>query len=54
MKKTIFIISIFIMSLLLTTNVHALTASEVSSRGTDCVNVELAEAKEDGSLNKIE
>ena len=53
MKKTMFIISIFIMFLLLTPNVYALTASEVSSRGTDCVGVELAEAKEDGSLNKI-
>lgn len=53
MKKSLIVISLFVMSLCLTTNVSALSAAEVSSRGTDCPKVELAEAKEDSSLNKI-
>ena len=53
MKKIWISIYVLIMLFFLTTNVNALTASEVSSRGTDCPNVELAEAKEDGSLNKV-
>lgn len=50
MKKTLFFISVFVVSFMLTTNVNALTAAEVSARATDCPIVELAEARTDGSL----
>lgn len=54
MKRKLLNISILLLSLFLAENVNALTAAEVSSRGTDCTGLELAEALPDGSLNKVE
>ncbi|MDD6224232.1 MAG: glucosaminidase domain-containing protein [bacterium] len=53
MKKRLMYTSLLLLSFFLADTVNALSAAEVSSRGTDCPQVELAEAKEDGSLNKI-
>lgn len=54
MKKLfLIIISAFIVSFYTTINVHALSASEVASRTTDCTSFELAEAKNTGELVKV-
>lgn len=49
-KKVIFIIICFLMSF---TSVSAMRPDEIKARDTDCEKFELADAKEDGSLEKV-
>ncbi len=53
MKKRLMYVTCFLFLMIPIFNVKALSAWEITSR-TECPNIELAEAKEDGSLAKIE
>lgn len=52
-KKVLFCLFFFIVFIFPTSTVKAMLPSEIMSR-QECPNIELAEAKEDGSLEKIE
>ena len=54
MKFRIYPIFIFSLCLLLPSSIKALSPAEILNRESECTSIELAEAKEDGSLTKVE
>lgn len=54
MKKKLLVISILLLSLIWFDKAYALTAEEVYNYSSDCTLIELAEAKEDGNLVKVQ